>query len=104
MQSWAKLSVFENLNLHGISDISLGGGIQYEGKHAQLFLATDNLIAFYHPASNRTFSITAGICLLLNHEKGIDNLSNNNSSSGIKKRDGKTSRDLPYYKKLRELH
>jgi hypothetical protein len=100
MQSWLNLSVFENINLHGASDVSVGGGIQFEGRYAQFFMATDNIIAFYHPANNKTFSITAGICILLNNkkEKDIDA-----SNKGIKKRKGKISPELPYYKHLREL-
>ena len=77
--------LFENVNLHGVSDVSIGGGIQYESNYAQFFLATDNLIAFYHPANNKTFSITAGICILLNHKKEVDP-----EKHGIKKRKGKT--------------
>jgi len=96
MQSWANLSVFENMNLHGVSDISVGGGIQYEGNFVQAFLATDNVIAFYHPAANKTFSVTAGICLLLNHKK-------NAKWGNMKGRKGKISPDLPYYKQLKRL-
>jgi len=101
LQSWPNLSVFENVNLHGASDVSIGGGIQYEGDFFQAFLATDNLIAFYHPANNKTFSLTAGICVLLNHDKWSDP---EKSNKGIKKRKGKISPELPYYKHLRELH
>jgi hypothetical protein len=100
LQSWPNLSVFESLNLHGTDDVSLGGGIQYEGDFFQAFLATDNLIAFYHPANNKTFSLTAGICILLNHAKWVDP---EKSSKGMKKRKGKISPHLPYYKHLREL-
>ena len=101
MQSWPYLSVFENVNLHGVNNLSVGGGIQYEGNFAQFFLATDNLIAFYHPANNKTFTLMAGICILLNHKKEIDPESKNNK--GIKKRNGKISPELPYYKHLWEL-
>ena len=101
MQSWPNLSVFENLNLHGASDVSIGGGIQYEGDFFQAFFATDNLIAFYHPANNKTFSVTAGICILLNHKRTVDP---EKSNKGLKKRKGKISPELPYYKHLRELH
>jgi len=100
LQSWPNLSVFENLNLHGASDVSFGGGVQYEGDFFQAFMATDNLIAFYHPANNKTFSLTAGICILLNHKKEIKS---EPGDKGIKKRRGKTSPELPYYKNLREL-
>ncbi len=101
MQSFPNLSVFESVNLHNVSDVSIGGGIQYEAKYAQLFLATDNVIAFYHPANNKTFNITAGICILLNHEKEIK--PEKQSKKGIKKRNGKISPHLPYYKDLRDL-
>ncbi len=100
LQSWPNLSVFENINLHGVNDVSIGGGVQYEGDFFQAFLATDNLIAFYHPANNKTFSLTAGICILLNHDKWVDP---EKSSKGMKKRRGKISPELPYYKHLREL-
>jgi len=100
LQSWPNLSVFENLNLHGASDVSIGGGIQYEGDFFQAFFATDNLIAFYHPANNKTFSVTAGICILLNHKRAIDI---ENDKKGMKKRKGKISPELPYYKHLREI-
>ena len=101
MQSWPNFSVFENLNLHGVSSVSVGGGLQYEGDFFQAFLATDNIIAFYHPANNKTFSVTAGVCILLNHKKVTDPEKQKNK--GIKNRKGKISPDLPYYKELREL-
>jgi hypothetical protein len=101
MQSWPNFSVFENLNLQGVSDVTVGGGFQYEGDFFQAFLATDNIIAFYHPANNKTFSVTAGVCILLNHKKFIDPEKQKNK--GIKNRKGKISPELPYYKNLREL-
>jgi hypothetical protein len=101
MQSWPNFSVFENLNLHGASNVSIGGGFQYEGDFFQAFLATDNIIAFYHPANNKTFSVTAGVCILLNHQKFRDPEKQKNK--GNKNRKGKISPDLPYYKELREL-
>ncbi len=101
MQSWPNFSVFENLNLQGVSNVSVGGGFQYEGDFFQAFLATDNIIAFYHPANNKNFSVTAGVCILLNHKKFIDPEKQKNK--GIKNRKGKISPDLPYYKELREL-
>jgi hypothetical protein len=101
LQGWPNFSVFENLNLHGASEVSFGGGLQYEGDFIQAFLATDNIFAFYHPANNKTFSVTAGICILLNHKKYIDPEKQKNK--GIKNRKGKISPELPYYKHLREL-
>lgn len=101
LQSWFGFSVFENLNLHGASDVTVGGGFQYEGRFFQAFLATDNIIAFYHPANNKTISVTGGICILLNHEKEINPEKQRNK--GIKSRKGKIHPELPYYKHLREL-
>lgn len=71
MQLKTNFSVFESINIHQISSVSFGGGFQYTGKIAQVFLATDNILAFYHPANNRTFSISLGMCFLLNHEKNV---------------------------------
>lgn len=97
LQTWSNLSVFENVNVHGVSDISIGGGLQYESTHFQFFVATDNLVAFYHPANNRTFSVSAGICLLLNSNK-----ESGTNKSGFKKGNGETSKELPFYRKLRK--
>jgi hypothetical protein len=97
LQTWSNLSVFENVNLHGVNDVSIGGGVQYESKNVQFFLATDNLIAFYHPANNKTFSVTAGICVLLNTNKE----SSGTSKKGFKKGSGETSKELPFYRKMR---
>ena len=43
----------------------------------------------------------AGVCILLNHQKEID--PDKITKKGIKKRKGKISPDLPYYKHLRSL-
>jgi len=109
LQSWPNLSVFENMNLHGVSDISLGGGIQYEGDFFQAFFATDNLIAFYHPANNKTFSINAGICILLNHKKAVDP-EKDIHKKGMKKRkkpskglNPKGNKKLPRIKKVSDV-
>ncbi len=96
LQTLSGFSVFENVNLHGVSDVSIGGGIQYENNHFQFFLATDNLVAFYHPANNRTFSVSAGICLLL-----YSNKESSAGKSGFKKGKGETSKELPFYRKMK---
>lgn len=90
LQNWLNFQVFENLNVHNLNDISLGGGIRYVGTHAEIFAATDNLIAFYHPAENKTFSLTFGICFLLNHKKAV-------SEEKFSPRKGKISPYLPFY-------
>jgi len=97
MQKWPNLSIFENLNLQTLSGVSLGGGIQYEASFGQLFLATDNLIAIYHPAANKSFNATFGFCFLINREKpDVISKSKNSKSSG-----GTTSDYLPFYKEKR---
>ena len=100
MQRWPYLFVFESINWHGSNLLSIGAGLQYEFKFAQLFVATDNVIAFYHPANNKTFSLQAGICILLNNEreKGAQKL-----KGGFKKRSGKFSKHLPYYEQFPAL-
>lgn len=99
MQRGANFLVFENLNLHGISDVSVGAGFQYEWKFGQVFMATDNLLAFYHPANNKTFSITAGMCFLLNHEKNAK--TGNARKKGTGKPKNKISTYLPFFLKRR---
>jgi hypothetical protein len=89
-QKWLNFSVFENVNLQGISGVTLGGGFQYEGDYAQIFVATDNLVAIYHPAANKTFSLNFGICFLLNHKKEVN-------EDNIKPERGKASPYLPFY-------
>lgn len=97
LQKWEYLSVFESINLHGVNDVSIGAGLQYEVQFAQFFLATDNIIAFYHPANNKTFSINAGICLLFNNRREKEMKKQN---SGIRKRKGKYSKHLPFHKQM----
>jgi hypothetical protein len=89
-QKWLNFSVFENVNLQGISGVTLGGGFQFEGEYAQVFVATDNLVAIYHPAANKTFSANFGICFLLNHKKEVN-------EDNIKPKRGKASPYLPFY-------
>ena len=89
-QKWLNFSVFENLNLQGISGLTFGGGLQYEGEYAQFFIATDNLVAIYHPAANKTFSVNFGLCFLLNHKKEVN-------EKTISPTRGKASRYLPFY-------
>lgn len=93
MQKWPNFSVFESLNIHDVNDLSLGGGLQYEGDYAQFFIAADNLLAIYHPAVHKTFSVNFGVCFLLNHKKAANS---NKATSG----NGRTSPYLPFYKEL----
>ncbi len=90
LQNCPNFQVFENLNVHNLNDITFGGGIRYVGNKAEIFAASDNLIAFYHPAENKTFSLTFGICFLLNHKKVA-------SEEKFSPRKGKISPYLPFY-------
>jgi len=93
-QKWFNFSVFENVNLQGISGVTLGGGVQYEGDYAQVFVATDNILAIYHPAANKTFSLNFGVCFLLNHKK-------EQKIEKFKPGKGKISPYLPFHKELK---
>lgn len=97
MQQWKGFSFFESFNLHDVSDVSVGGGFQYEGRFVQVFVASDNILAFYHPANNKTFTFTFGMCFLVGKEKDSDTL----KKAKIKGRRGKTSEFLPFYEDLR---
>lgn len=66
LQKKGDFSFFENINLYGLNSITVGGGFQWEGRGWQLFAASDNLFAVYHPAKNKSFSMSVGISVLLN--------------------------------------
>ncbi len=66
LQKRGNLSIFESINLYGINTITIGGGLQYEGRFGQVFASTDNLLAVYQPMKNKSFSFSVGISLLLN--------------------------------------
>lgn len=94
LQNWANFQIFENLSIHNLNDLTIGGGLRYVGTHAEIFAATDNLIAFYHPAENKTFSISFGVCFLLNHKKTVN-------EEKFSPRKGKISPYLPFYEEKR---
>lgn len=89
-----KFAFFENLNFYGIKNISVGAGFQYEGRYAQIFMATDNLLAFYHPANNKIFSLSFGVSLILNREKEPEMAKSGNGRG----KEGNTSKNLPFYR------
>ena len=69
LQKQSGFSVFESINLFGLNRVTVGTGFQYDGKFLQIFASTDNLLTIYRPIKNREFSLTLGICLLLNKTK-----------------------------------
>ena len=85
LQRLGNFSVFENVNLYGLNTFTFGGGIQWEGRFGQMFASTDNPFAVYHPARNKSFSMTVGISLIFN--KPADK----------KSPDGKFSPYFPFY-------
>jgi len=66
LQKRGNLSLFESVNLYGFNTITLGAGLQYEGRFGQIFASADNLFAVYQPLRNESFSFSIGISLLLN--------------------------------------
>lgn len=67
LKNWKQFSIFGNTTLHGINQVSLGGGFQWTNKYSQLFFASDNLLALYHPASQKSFTVSLGMNFLLNY-------------------------------------
>lgn len=96
LQKQGIFSFFENVNFYGLEDVTIGGGIQLETKYFQAFFAADNLFAFYHPANQKTFSLSLGACILLNKEK--DALSKGGKSKKIHSKSGKTSKEWPFFR------
>jgi len=91
---WGDFSLVGNITLHRLSSVSVGGGLQWNNSFSQLFVFTDNLMANYHPATQKSYSITFGMNFLLNHtESGIANRKNNYS------RRGKISKYFPFYRR-----
>lgn len=68
-QKFGSLSIFENINLHNVNSVTLGAGLQWDGSFFQLFFATDNLLVFYHPANQKSFTASFGLSFLLRKRK-----------------------------------
>lgn len=94
LQKTNGFSFFESLSWHNFKNITLGAGFQYEGKFAQLFVAADNILAFYHPAGNKNFNISVGASLLFNHQKTETRKNKNGSASN----NGKTNHFFPFFR------
>lgn len=73
-QNVRNFTFFENVNLHGADYFSLGGGMKWEVTFGQLLIATDNILALYHPASQQSFSFTVGASFLINKPENRKNL------------------------------
>lgn len=91
-----KFSFFEGINLHGISSLTVGAGLQYQGRAAQVFIAGNNIFAFYHPANNKTFHLAFGMCFLFGNKKNDGN--GKASKSKAEKQQGNASKYLPFYR------
>lgn len=88
------LSFVGNLSLHRLSSFTIGGGLQWNTSLAQLFVLTDNIMAFYHPAAQKSYAITFGMNFLLNNEK----VEVENGDANYWRR-GNISKHLPFYRK-----
>jgi hypothetical protein len=87
-QKLAGFTFFENINLNKINTVSVGGGVQWEGSFLQFFFATDNFMALYHPADQKTFTLSFGMCFLFNKQP--------------RGRNGSFLDYLPFYEKKRK--
>ena len=68
-QKFGSLSIFENINLHNVNGVTFGGGLQWDATYFQLFFATDNILAFYHPANQKFFTASFGVSFLLRKQE-----------------------------------
>jgi len=66
LQNRGNFSIFESVNLYGLKTVTVGAGIQYEGRFGQIFAAADNIFAVIQPTKNESFSFSVGISLLIN--------------------------------------
>jgi hypothetical protein len=92
---------FESVNMYGTSNFTFGAGMQWEGRYAQLFAATDNLQAVFSTTQNKSFSMSIGIAFLLNKpnkQKQERSKNANKTISKRKKSKGKISPYFPFYK------
>lgn len=89
-QRFGRLTLMENLTMYGTDHVVMGAGMQWENRIAQFSIATDNILALYHPAGQKSFALTAGVCFLINKPKAE------------KDRKGSFSGELPFYEKRRK--
>lgn len=83
-------SFIGDLSLHGLSSLTVGGGLQWNMPFAQMFVFTDNLLAIYHPAAQKSYAITFGLNFLLKQTE--DKIRRDYS------RKGKFSKYFPFYR------
>ena len=88
------LSFIGDLSLHGLSSLTVGSGLQWNMPFAQLFVFTDNLLAIYHPAAQKSYAITFGLNFLL---KQVENEVRDDYS-----RKGKFSKYFPFFRNYRK--
>lgn len=97
IQRSSLFSVFENVSLHELNNVTIGAGLQFESDKFQAFVAIDNLLAMYYPANQRTYFLSFGTSFLLNSEKDVLF----GKRKKVKGRNGKTSDELPFYEEKR---
>ena len=84
---------FGNITLHRLSSLTFGGGLQWNTAFTQFFVFTDNIIAIYHPAAQRSYALTFGVNFLFNKNKPEPEDRKTDYS-----RRGKISKYFPFYK------
>lgn len=90
----ANISFVGNISGYNIESVTIGGGVQWTNRYSQLFMVTDNILALYNPASQKSFSLTVGMNLLLNQD--ISKYKNKSFN-----RRGKVSSFRPFFKKYK---
>ena len=92
------LSLLGDLSIHQLSSVSVGGGFQWNTRFTQLFFFTDNLLAFYHPAAQKSYSVMFGLNFLLSRNNEDNNKVDGKTNYS---RRGKISKYFPFYKKYK---
>lgn len=91
LKQFGNFSIVGDASLHGLSNITLGGGLQWNIPFAQLFVFTNNFLAIYHPAAQKYYAISFGLNFLLKESNGKTRREHS--------REGEFSKYLPFYKK-----
>ncbi len=86
-----------DLSLHRVSSVSVGGGFQWDTRFTQLFFFTDNFLAIYHPAAQKSFAFTFG----MNFRFGKKNNNKGGLKQGKYSRKGEISKYFPFYRKYK---
>ena len=93
LQKWNTLSVYAIVSSTKFRYLSLGGGFQYTTQFGQFFFATDNILAAFHLANQRSFTFSLGMNFLINYFPPGPT-----SNKFIPFGNGKTSKFRPFFR------